>query len=363
MWSPKQLAIIFLFPLFFGLSFGQSSSSSSSEECGSRSRSASEEGNPCLDVCINTFLSAVNQQANGCTEVILEVFCDPNCYPGSHSGSASGSSRDGSGSRSGSRSTSRSSSGSGSSSSEEAANYSFLDISLPCGNLGAYSNSAGFSMEVIANDSVSGITGIRVNGLPNCGNQSSSRSGSGSSDDRSGSRSNSSSRSSSGSHSGSSGSGGALTSFTVTYELCPDSTRCWGGDICGPMVAYGNGPCVQYEMTDEGNQSIAKAPEPQPEAELATFLEQPEAFAFPNPFNESITFEMDLPRSAQVNLVIMDINGKMVKAFTPQTFEPGLHRLIWDGQDAQARPQSDGVYFAKILMGDQVKVIKVILQH
>ena len=355
--SPTKLILLFCF-LITGYVLpaslpDNSGSSSSSEECNTPTQHTS----PCRNLCINTRLSSINPLSNGCTEVILEVFCDPTCFPGS--GSGSGSSDDGSGSNSGSRSNSGSGSGShsGSSGSAEPVHYNFIDISLPCGNLGPYSNSEGFDMEVIAVDSVSGISGLRVNGLPNCksrrGSGSSFGSGSGSSDDGSGSSSGSNSNSCS---------GGSLTSFTITYQLCPDTTRCWSGDICAPLVAYGSGPCVQYEIVDEGNQSNTAAAKPESSG-LENFKTLPEAFAFPNPFRESISFEIDLPDEAAVSIDILDMNGKLVRTFPSTERAKGTHRLIWNGTDQRDHPQSDGIYFARIMMGDHVQVIKVVLQR
>jgi Neuraminidase (sialidase) len=86
-------------------------------------------------------------------------------------------------------------------------------------------------------------------------------------------------------------------------------------------------------------------------------ISPPEAFslsAYPNPFNSSITININSSESGI--LEIYDIGGKPVKAYS---FEKGNQRIIWDGKTSQNQPLSSGTYFIG-RKGDEKKTIKVV---
>ncbi len=70
---------------------------------------------------------------------------------------------------------------------------------------------------------------------------------------------------------------------------------------------------------------------------------------YPNPFGDITTIEYSLPEASTVNLVIMDIAGKVVaRPVVEKEQESGIHTLQFDSADL-----ANGMYFYTLLAGDQ----------
>ncbi|MBN1466697.1 CotH kinase family protein [candidate division KSB1 bacterium] len=65
---------------------------------------------------------------------------------------------------------------------------------------------------------------------------------------------------------------------------------------------------------------------------------------YPNPFNPSTTMQFELQVAAQVNLLILNINGQRVRTVLDAEKMAGHHSVSWDGTDDAGRPVSSGVY-------------------
>ena len=96
---------------------------------------------------------------------------------------------------------------------------------------------------------------------------------------------------------------------------------------------------------------------------LSNFGRENQVMAFPNPFKEKITFELDLLSDDDVSIWIADMNGRTIRKIEMGELDKGIHEITWDGNDANDNPQSSGVYFARIIMGEEVKTIKIALQR
>ena len=64
---------------------------------------------------------------------------------------------------------------------------------------------------------------------------------------------------------------------------------------------------------------------------------------FPNPFNPTTAFEVQLSSAAGVEIEIWDAAGRRVRTLRAE-FGPGRHLLIWDGRDGAGRAVAAGVY-------------------
>ncbi|MDO9578427.1 MAG: T9SS type A sorting domain-containing protein [Candidatus Cloacimonadales bacterium] len=97
--------------------------------------------------------------------------------------------------------------------------------------------------------------------------------------------------------------------------------------------------------------------------EITVPTAQLELTNYPNPFNPSttISFEtMTLHESAQIQ--IYNLKGQKVKSFSNlQITQSTNHQIVWDGTDANNKPVSSGVYFAKLIDGDQIATRKMLL--
>lgn len=76
----------------------------------------------------------------------------------------------------------------------------------------------------------------------------------------------------------------------------------------------------------------------------------------PNPFNERISIEFDLPVIQDVKLKIFDITGREIQVLVTGHLSLGKHNVDWDAQGL-----GSGVYFVRLEAGDYVKAQKIIL--
>ncbi len=81
----------------------------------------------------------------------------------------------------------------------------------------------------------------------------------------------------------------------------------------------------------------------------------------PNPFNPSVTIELQVPRTAVVRVDIHDVSGRLVRAATLGELAAGQHRHEWDGRDNRGQRVASGIYLAKIRIGDALVTRKLVL--
>jgi hypothetical protein len=78
----------------------------------------------------------------------------------------------------------------------------------------------------------------------------------------------------------------------------------------------------------------------------------PKAFAleqnYPNPFNPSTTINFSVPIPAEVNIQIYNTLGQKVKSFIIEKASPGIHKIIWNGNNQTGRKVASGIYFYRM---------------
>ena len=77
---------------------------------------------------------------------------------------------------------------------------------------------------------------------------------------------------------------------------------------------------------------------------------------YPNPFNASTVITYSLPRSLNVNIDIYDILGRKVETLIQGEQPAGYHQVVWNAKD-----KSSGIYFARLIAGDEKAVIRMAL--
>ena len=82
---------------------------------------------------------------------------------------------------------------------------------------------------------------------------------------------------------------------------------------------------------------------------------------FPNPFNPQTTIEFSLVTEGIVILDIFNISGQKVKTMFAKNLPAGVHSMIWDGEDANGSIVSSGIYFCRLIMGDNSSVHRMVL--
>jgi len=81
----------------------------------------------------------------------------------------------------------------------------------------------------------------------------------------------------------------------------------------------------------------------------------------PNPFNPLTTVSFTLNREQEVSLDVMDVRGRLVRSLHQGTLAAGDHALRWNGQDDGGRAVASGVYFARVIAGNQAVQHKMTL--
>ncbi|MBZ0265570.1 T9SS type A sorting domain-containing protein [bacterium] len=69
---------------------------------------------------------------------------------------------------------------------------------------------------------------------------------------------------------------------------------------------------------------------------------------FPNPFNPSTTIPIVLRKSAQVKIVVRDIEGRQVTKIIEGQLGSGNHQFTWNGLTADGNHPASGIYFYEI---------------
>ena len=69
---------------------------------------------------------------------------------------------------------------------------------------------------------------------------------------------------------------------------------------------------------------------------------------YPNPFNPLTTISYDLPIDSEINLIIYDINGRIIKSLYNGHQDAGSRSIIWDATNNLGDPVSSGMYLYSI---------------
>lgn len=65
---------------------------------------------------------------------------------------------------------------------------------------------------------------------------------------------------------------------------------------------------------------------------------------YPNPFNPSTHFSLQVNKESVVNLTVFNIIGQKVKTLYSGLIDAGIHKFTWDGRDEQGKAMETGVY-------------------
>jgi len=84
---------------------------------------------------------------------------------------------------------------------------------------------------------------------------------------------------------------------------------------------------------------------------------------YPNPFNPQteIGFEVPGPGEVEVELVIYDLRGRLVKVLVDGLKEPGRYTVVWDGKDRWGRGAASGAYFYTVAVSGERMTRKMLL--
>ena len=82
---------------------------------------------------------------------------------------------------------------------------------------------------------------------------------------------------------------------------------------------------------------------------------------YPNPFNPKTMIAYDVPKDGKIELVIFDINGRLVKMLESSNIRAGHHEIEWDAKDSNGKGVSAGVYLVRFTSEKFYDTKKVLL--
>ncbi|MFC2138699.1 PQQ-binding-like beta-propeller repeat protein, partial [Bacteroidota bacterium] len=82
--------------------------------------------------------------------------------------------------------------------------------------------------------------------------------------------------------------------------------------------------------------------------------------AYPNPFQESVTFNYRVDESSMISLNIMDITGKVVSQLNNKYQPEGNYSLIWHGKNNNNQRLAAGYYIYSLTIGEERYIGKII---
>ena len=82
---------------------------------------------------------------------------------------------------------------------------------------------------------------------------------------------------------------------------------------------------------------------------------------YPNPFNSTTVIGFDLPKSADISIIIYDLLGEeVIRLINNKKYERGYNTITWNGLDKNNNLITAGIYIMQVRMGPQEKHKKLI---
>jgi hypothetical protein len=81
----------------------------------------------------------------------------------------------------------------------------------------------------------------------------------------------------------------------------------------------------------------------------------------PNPFNPAVEIRWFLPRDGELEILVYDISGRLVRSLVKEIAIAGPGSVMWQGDDDQGQSVPAGVYFCKVRNAGETLVQKMTL--
>ncbi len=82
---------------------------------------------------------------------------------------------------------------------------------------------------------------------------------------------------------------------------------------------------------------------------------------YPNPFNPETYICFSLPERTQVSLVIYNLMGEKVKTLATGEMDAGAYSIYWNGKDEAGKSVASGIYFYRLVAGENSVTKKMVL--
>jgi hypothetical protein len=90
---------------------------------------------------------------------------------------------------------------------------------------------------------------------------------------------------------------------------------------------------------------------------IDALVEQINVTNYPNPFSGATNIELTLTKYAQVKVLVYNLGGSLVNEIHNGELIPGTHKFRFDAQELPK-----GMYFGKIVVGNETKTLKMVAQ-
>ena len=136
----------------------------------------------------------------------------------------------------------------------------------------------------------------------------------------------------------------------------------WAYSASGGRIGLSSSNATTTRFDDFGGGNVAVAlaltsPPPGTGASLALAAALPEAIElsnpFPNPTRGGVAFTLTLPRATEVEMSILDIQGRELWAIPRESRGAGRGSLVWSGQASPGIAPA-GVYLARVRVGSEL---------
>jgi hypothetical protein len=84
--------------------------------------------------------------------------------------------------------------------------------------------------------------------------------------------------------------------------------------------------------------------------------------AFPNPFQNDLNLNIYLPKQVRTTMEVFDLQGRRVDVVNYGNLDSGYHQLNWEGREKDGQALSSGIYFIRLVAGEEVMTQKVFKQ-
>jgi hypothetical protein len=131
-------------------------------------------------------------------------------------------------------------------------------------------------------------------------------------------------------------------------------------DICDFNVAFWSGQTANAGYDVEINKWFNM-----PAVGLTNQVELPKTFDLfqnhPNPFNPETEISYQIPRTTDVNLIVYNLLGQVVKNLVNESQVAGKYKVIWGGRNNQGNLAASGIYIYRLRAGGFVASKKMFL--
>jgi hypothetical protein len=81
----------------------------------------------------------------------------------------------------------------------------------------------------------------------------------------------------------------------------------------------------------------------------------------PNPCSQETVIRFHLPRQGEVELSILDVEGRLVRELVGEVRPAGSNMVAWDGKDFSGAVVPGGIYFVHLESGGKAATGKVVV--